>query len=257
MRRDLVFLLLSLGLHLLVWQAAARWWTAFQPPPSPLVLPVELREEPPLHEAAMSAAGPVSPAPSAARKTAPHQKSKTPVAAAPRYGSSLAARKTAAPPRAPAVRSAPPRTNSSPNPAPMRATENPSASARAVDAPAGNDAGNNAESITANMAGTGTGSNSHEAQADYLRHNFAAIRGAIERKLRYPALARRQGLSGQVLVGFVVERNGGIRDLRVLRGSGFGPLDDGALSAVRRAAPFPPASFPVRVNLPVSYHLNP
>ena len=100
------------------------------------------------------------------------------------------------------------------------------------------------------------GSHSRDAQADYLRHNFAAIRGAIERKLRYPALARRQGWSGQVLVSFVVECNGGIRDLRVLRGSGFGPLDDGALSAVRRAAPFPPASFPVRVSLPVSYRLT-
>ncbi|MCR5219968.1 MAG: energy transducer TonB [bacterium] len=100
-------------------------------------------------------------------------------------------------------------------------------------------------------------SNSQETQEAYLRHNFAAIRGAIERKLRYPALARRQGLSGQVLVSFVVERNGGIRDLRVLRGSGFGLLDDSALSAVRRAAPFPPASSPVRVSLPVRYHLNP
>ncbi len=257
MHRDLVFLLLSLGLHLLVWQAVARLWTVFQPPPSPIVLPVELREASPLHEAAMSDTGPALPAPPAVRKTTPHQKPKTPSAMTPRSGSSSAARKTAEPQRVPAARSAPPRTNASPNPAPAKATESLPASAKAMDAPAGNDTGNDVKSSAANMAGAGTGSTSQETQADYLRHNFAAIRGAIERKLRYPALARRQGLSGQVLVGFVVERNGGIRDLRVLKGSGFGPLDDGALSAVRRAAPFPPASFPVRVSLPVSYRLNP
>jgi protein TonB len=64
------------------------------------------------------------------------------------------------------------------------------------------------------------------------------IRSRIGRALLYPPLARRRGWQGRVIVGFTLGRDGGVRDIRVVRSSGFDVLDQSALSAVLSAAPF-------------------
>ena len=45
---------------------------------------------------------------------------------------------------------------------------------------------------------------------------------------------------GDVLVGFTIRRDGSVRDIRVLKGSGFPSFDKNVLAAVKKAAPFEP-----------------
>ena len=65
------------------------------------------------------------------------------------------------------------------------------------------------------------------------------VASKLRRALRYPAAAKRQRLRGQVRVSFVVAANGSVASIRVVSSSGSPLLDDAALEAVRRAAPFP------------------
>lgn len=62
----------------------------------------------------------------------------------------------------------------------------------------------------------------------------------LKRMLRYPAQARRQGIRGETRVSFVVAADGSVGTMRVVGSSGSDILDEAALDAVRRAAPFPP-----------------
>jgi protein TonB len=71
------------------------------------------------------------------------------------------------------------------------------------------------------------------------------LRAAIEREKRYPRLAVRQQIEGLALVGFRVQRDGRIGDIRILESSGQGLLDEAALAAVRQvgqAQPLPAGS---------------
>ena len=62
----------------------------------------------------------------------------------------------------------------------------------------------------------------------------------LRRSVSYPAQARRQRISGEVHVAFTVARNGSVSGLQIVRSSGHSILDQAALQAVQRAAPFPP-----------------
>jgi TonB family protein len=58
---------------------------------------------------------------------------------------------------------------------------------------------------------------------------------------RYPAELRALGIRGEVVVQFAVERNGAVRDVKVISSSGYPELDLAAVSAVPvRVAPLPP-----------------
>ena len=83
--------------------------------------------------------------------------------------------------------------------------------------------------------------------------------GEFNRRLEYPVEARRKGIEGQVLVGFVVGETGGVRDVRVLRPV-HPLLDEAAVEAVRRSR-FAPGTVggepvPVRFALPVTFRLR-
>ncbi|RXR04334.1 energy transducer TonB [Pseudoxanthomonas composti] len=58
--------------------------------------------------------------------------------------------------------------------------------------------------------------------------------------LNYPDEARRQRLSGQVVISVAVRRDGSVEQSRIIRSSGIPLLDSTALRIVRLAAPFPP-----------------
>ncbi len=84
---------------------------------------------------------------------------------------------------------------------------------------------------------------------------LAEIRRRIEAHKSYPGLARRNGWEGDVVVELRLDGGGELRDVQVVRRSGYRVLDRATLSAVRRAGPFPPLSGTVKV--PVSYRLDP
>lgn len=69
---------------------------------------------------------------------------------------------------------------------------------------------------------------------------LALCRGLIERNKNYPAMARRGRIEGTVTVGYVLGRDGSIRQSGVVRTSGSTLLDNAATRAVRSVGRFPP-----------------
>lgn len=54
----------------------------------------------------------------------------------------------------------------------------------------------------------------------------------------YPELAKQQGLSGEVRLMVILNREGGIRAIRLIESSGHVVLDEAAKNSVRKGAPF-------------------
>ncbi|MHB1661368.1 MAG: energy transducer TonB, partial [bacterium] len=74
--------------------------------------------------------------------------------------------------------------------------------------------------------------------ASYLLH----VKNKIENVWEYPYRARRQGLSGLLVIEFSINKNGSIHSISILRSSGKIILDKAAVKAIRDAArynPFP------------------
>lgn len=88
----------------------------------------------------------------------------------------------------------------------------------------------------------------------------AALMQYLQSNLRYPTMAREAGIQGTVFVTFVVERDGSITDVRVLRGVGGG-LDEEAIRVVRNMPAWTPGrqrgqAVRVQFNLPIRFVLN-
>jgi protein TonB len=68
----------------------------------------------------------------------------------------------------------------------------------------------------------------------------AAVARILRRNLRYPNIAREQGIMGVAMVHFSIARDGTVLAPRLLRGSGSVMLDQEALALLRRVSPLPP-----------------
>ena len=88
----------------------------------------------------------------------------------------------------------------------------------------------------------------------------AALVAWLHARKSYPEAARRQSIQGRVLVRFIVGRDGEIRDVVVLQGSGFEALDTAAVAMLRgaRAPAFPTdmAGDRISITAPITYVLN-
>ena len=58
--------------------------------------------------------------------------------------------------------------------------------------------------------------------------------GEIQKKIRYPEIARKAGVEGRVILQFIVDENGNVTEPAVVRGIGAG-CDEEALRVVREA----------------------
>jgi protein TonB len=89
---------------------------------------------------------------------------------------------------------------------------------------------------------------------------MAAWAKFIQHNLRYPEIAVEQGTQGKVFVSFVVEKDGSISDVSVVKGIGSG-CDEEALRVIRKSPRWKPGmqqNIPVRVryNMPLSFILT-
>ena len=91
-----------------------------------------------------------------------------------------------------------------------------------------------------------------ERQARTISH----IRKQVLGTLSYPAVARRKGWSGRLLVGFVLCADGTVEDLEVVESSGYRILDRAALQAVAANVPFKGGYPRTEVRLPINFELN-
>jgi TonB family protein len=85
---------------------------------------------------------------------------------------------------------------------------------------------------------------------------FAFIRQTIMRNIRYPEKARRMGLEGKVLLSFTLFETGIIKDVKVIRSSGFPILDESAKDALVKTKFSRKIPTQLFVILPVEYRLE-
>jgi protein TonB len=94
------------------------------------------------------------------------------------------------------------------------------------------------------------------SRMDYLD----MVRLKIESRKEYPKSSQQRNIEGKVVVEFVISANGSVSALKVVNGSGDKDLDQAAILAVQKAAPFssPPGKFfngPVRVKVQIMFEL--
>jgi TonB family protein len=75
---------------------------------------------------------------------------------------------------------------------------------------------------------------------DILQHFADTVRRRIESKKRYPLVAQRAGISGEVGIKLTILRDGSLENVIITESSGYDILDKAAIGSVHRASPFPP-----------------
>ena len=102
----------------------------------------------------------------------------------------------------------------------------------------------------------GSGSSGDAARTRYLKEQFTYVRELIHRGLVYPPVARKMGWTGRVTVSFVVREDGGVREVKVIKSSGFAALDRSALETIKKCAPYPPPPAEAEFIMPITYQLE-
>jgi len=98
-----------------------------------------------------------------------------------------------------------------------------------------------------------------------MPENLKKYAGIVQRRvldnLSYPVSAKEVGFQGMVKLGLHLSYVGDLMDVVIRKSSGYNILDDNALAAVRKVAPFPP--FPdsmdkkdIWIDIPVTYQLD-
>nr|WP_255616560.1 energy transducer TonB [Microvirga puerhi] len=98
------------------------------------------------------------------------------------------------------------------------------------------------------------------ADPDVLNRYIATLAATLRDRLRYPEIARSQGISGVATLRFTMHRSGQVIGASLLRSTGSPVLDEAALAVARPGGNLPPApdslpqqqfslSVPLRFNL--------
>ncbi len=69
---------------------------------------------------------------------------------------------------------------------------------------------------------------------------FSNIKKQIEMAWNYPSEAQRNSWGGRLNVVFVIEENGSVSSVKLIKSSGYEILDDAAINAIKFASPFNP-----------------
>jgi protein TonB len=82
----------------------------------------------------------------------------------------------------------------------------------------------------------------------------------IGKKMKYPSQARRMGIEGKVFVQFVVDKDGSIKDVKVIRGVGAG-CDEEAIRVIQNSPKWQAGkqrgqAVKVRMVLPITFKLS-
>jgi periplasmic protein TonB len=90
----------------------------------------------------------------------------------------------------------------------------------------------------------------------YLKEHYQYIRDLILKNLVYPAMAKKMGWEGKVIVSFVITESGMAESLKVTSSSGHSALDDNVIETIKQVQPFPRPPAPARIDIPIKYHLD-
>lgn len=89
---------------------------------------------------------------------------------------------------------------------------------------------------------------------------MAAFYGYVKDKLKYPSMARRMGVEGKVFLNFIIDQDGKVTNVTLVRGIGAG-CDEEAIRVLQKAPKWAPGKqrgIPVKVSmtLPITFKLN-
>jgi protein TonB len=81
----------------------------------------------------------------------------------------------------------------------------------------------------------------------------------LQKNLRFPAVAQEKGVSGRVILSFIIEKNGTLSNIQVDRGAGYG-FDEEALRVLKLAKAWKPGvqngqNVRVKYNIPINFQL--
>ncbi len=95
------------------------------------------------------------------------------------------------------------------------------------------------------------------ASSSELDSYLAKLRAKIEQNLRYPLLAKRLKLEGEVMISFSILDDGAIKKLTIISSSGSKSLDEAAIKTIEAILPFEkPPKKDMQVEVPIRFSLR-
>lgn len=95
------------------------------------------------------------------------------------------------------------------------------------------------------------------ASSSELDSYLAKLRAKIEQNLRYPLLAKRLKLEGEVMISFSILEDGAIKKLTIISSSGSKSLDEAAIKTIEAILPFEkPPKKDMQVEVPIRFSLR-
>ena len=130
----------------------------------------------------------------------------------------------------------------------------------------------NATAPVSNVSGNGDGlgdvsGNGNTPVTMDMLQRYPEFPGGIEafmkflrKNLRYPAQAVDEGITGKVFVNFVIEKDGRLTDIKILRGIGYG-CDEEAIRVLKKSPAWSPGfqndrTVRVLYTIPLMFHLG-
>lgn len=94
-------------------------------------------------------------------------------------------------------------------------------------------------------------------EKEFLNAHLGEIRALLLQNLKYPKMAQKLRMQGDVRISFSLNSDGSVEDIKVIESSGFEILDEDARALIEKmAGRFPKPSKSVRISVPLSYVLH-
>jgi protein TonB len=94
-------------------------------------------------------------------------------------------------------------------------------------------------------------------EKEFLNAHLGEIRGQLLQNFKYPKMAQKLKMQGEVKVSFSLSSDGSVDNIKVVESSGFDILDEDAVALIQKtASTFPKPSKSVRITVPLSYVLR-
>ncbi|MFH0919652.1 MAG: energy transducer TonB [Fibrobacterota bacterium] len=112
------------------------------------------------------------------------------------------------------------------------------------------------DSVPSYAAGAADDDSLARLKAQYVEAHYTEIRDKVYRAISYPTYAQEKEWQGEVKVSFFVHCDGRVDNITVMESSGHALLDQNAMEAVKRAAPYAPSPKKIEIRLPIKYRLE-
>lgn len=86
--------------------------------------------------------------------------------------------------------------------------------------------------------------------------DLAAIRRLIMEHVVFPNKARRSGLTGKLIIAFLLRQDGTVTDIEIVTSSGYAIIDQSVVATLQQLSPLPPPRQQCRILVPLTFTLQ-